>query len=137
MRVLRREEVWIHTHFVTDCTYLPDHYRRDIVAKMDRVLEGLGIVFGIHFDSDPREKGLSIVLECVPLPETMSKIEAALAEIIRAIPSRPRQTKVEIPGRSEPARLGQGGQGEPARQPRVAGAPPRSRARRGEGGRRA
>jgi hypothetical protein len=105
MRILRRDEVWIHTHFVTDCSYLPDHRAREIVTKMDRVLEELGIVFGIHFDSDPREKGLSIVLECVPLPETMSKIEAALAEIIRAIPSRPRDTKVEI---------------EPARRPRVA-----------------
>jgi hypothetical protein len=96
MRILRREEVWIHTHFVTDCTYLPDYHAREIASKMDRVLEALGIVFGIHFDSDPREKGLTIVLECVPLPETMSKVEAALAAITKPIPSRPRRTEVEI-----------------------------------------
>jgi hypothetical protein len=52
---------------------------------------------------------LSIVLECVPLPQSMSKIEAALAGIIKPIPSRPRQTKVEV---------------EPAQRRGLAAAPP-------------
>jgi hypothetical protein len=102
MRILRREEVWIHTHFVTDCSYLPADRTREITTKMGRVLERLGIVYGIHFDSHPGEKGISIVLECVPLPETMEKIETALVEIVKPIPSRPRETKVAI----EPARRG-------------------------------
>ncbi|UCC67731.1 MAG: hypothetical protein JSV79_11520 [Armatimonadota bacterium] len=95
MELLRRDEVWIHTHFVTDCRYLPDHHARDIRRKTDRVLDRLGIVFGIHFDSRGEEE-LSIVLECIPLPETMREIESALAKIVRPIPSRPRRTKVEI-----------------------------------------
>jgi len=96
MKILQREELWIHTHFITDCVYLPDHQAREIRAKIARVLDELGIVFGIHFDSRPGEKGLSVVLECIPLPESMRKIESALAETIRPIPSQPRKTKVEI-----------------------------------------
>lgn len=95
MKVLRREEIWIHTHFVTDCAYLPDHHARDIRRKMKRLLDKLGIVFGIHFDSRGRE-GLRIVLECIPLPETMGKIESALREMIEPIPARPRKTRVAI-----------------------------------------
>ncbi len=95
MKILRREEVWIHTHFVTDCRYLPDHHARDISRKMDRLLDKLGLVFGIHFAS-PADEGLHIVLECIPLPDTMAKAEAALKEIIAPIPARPRRTKVEI-----------------------------------------
>lgn len=96
MKILRREVVWIHTHFLTDCVYLPAHRAREILQKIARVLEEQGIVFGIHFDSRSREEGLRIVLECIPLPEPMGKIEAALAEIIKPMPARPRQTRVEV-----------------------------------------
>ena len=96
MRILRREEVWIHTHFVTDCTYLPAHFAREIRSKMDRVLDQLGIVFGIHFDSRSDEQGLTIILECIPLQEAMRKIELALAEIVKPIPARPRKTQVRV-----------------------------------------
>jgi hypothetical protein len=107
MKLLRREEVWIHTHFVTDCAYLPEHFARDIRRKMDRLLDKLGIVFGIHFHSG-REEGLCIVLECIPFPETMTKIESALKDIAEPIPSRPRKTRVDIepPGRRASARVG-------------------------------
>ncbi len=95
MKILRREQVWIHTHFVTDCSYLPDHFAREIKQKADRLLDNLGIVFGIHFD--PRgEEGLRLVLECIPLPETMKKIETSFREILEPIPSRPRKTEVAI-----------------------------------------
>jgi hypothetical protein len=103
VKVIRRERVWIHTHFVTDCTYLPDHFAREITRKMDRLLEQARIVFGIHFDS--RGDGeLCIVLECLPLPETMARIEAGMAEIIAPVPARPRKTevRVEAPKRSIP-----------------------------------
>jgi len=79
--------------------YLPDHHAREIRRKMGRVLDKVGIVFGIHFDSRGDE-GLHIVLECIPLPETMGKIESALTEIVGPIPALPRRTKVEI----EPAK---------------------------------
>lgn len=95
MKILRREEIWIHSHFVTDCTHLPEHRAREIRRKMDRVLDRLGIVFGIHFDSRGDE-GLRIVLECIPLPDTMERIESALAATIEPMPARPRRTKVEI-----------------------------------------
>lgn len=95
MKIVRRQEMWIHTHFVTNCTYLPDHHAREIRRKVNRLLEKLGIVFGIHFD-EKYDGGLRIVLECIPLPETMEKVESGLAEIIEPIPARPRKTKVRI-----------------------------------------
>jgi hypothetical protein len=95
MKILRREEIWIHTHFVTDCAYLADHHAREIRRKMDQVLDEARIVFGIHFDSKG-EGGLRIVLECIPLPETMRRIEPALTEIVKPIPARPRKTEVRI-----------------------------------------
>lgn len=95
MKILRREKIWIHAHFVTDCMHLPDHRAREIRRKIARVLDRLGIVFGIHFDSRGDE-GLRIVLECIPLPETMEQIESALAATIEPMPARPRRTRVEI-----------------------------------------
>jgi hypothetical protein len=95
MKIVGRREIWIHTHFVTDCAYLPDHLAREIRRKVERLLERLRIVFGIHFDAR-YDGGLRIVLECIPLPETMGKIESGLAEIVAPIPARPRQTKVRV-----------------------------------------
>jgi hypothetical protein len=97
VKVVGRERVWIHTHFVTDCTYLPDHHAREIRRKVDRLLEKARIVLGIHFDSRG-DDGLRVVLECVPLPETMKQIERGLAEIIGPIPARPRKTEVQVEG---------------------------------------
>ena len=100
MKILRREEIWIHTHFVTDCVYLPEHRARHIRRELAPVLEESGIVFGIHFESG--EEGLRIVLECLPLPPTMEKVESALTEIVTPLPARPRKTRVTIepPARS-------------------------------------
>jgi hypothetical protein len=109
MKILQREVVWIHTHFVTDCVYLPAHHARDLQKKIAPVLDQHRIVFGIHFDSRSHDEGLRIVLECIPLPDALEAIASALARICEPIPSRPRRTRVQI----EP----------PARRPRVA-APP-------------
>jgi len=95
MKIVRREEIWIHTHFVTDCTYLPDHEARRVRHRTARLLDQVGIVFGIHFD-DRGDRGLRIVLECIPLPETMRKIETELAKIVEPIPSRQSKTDVRI-----------------------------------------
>lgn len=100
MKILRREEIWIHTHFVTDCVYLPEHQARHLRRELAPVLEESGIVFGIHFESG--DEGLRIVLECIPLPDKMEKVESALTEIVRPIAARPRKTRVTIepPARS-------------------------------------
>jgi len=73
MRILRREEVWIHTHFVTN--------------------------------TRSEDKGLHIVLECLPFPETLKKIESALAEILKPIPARPRNTRLHIEPPEQPTSL--------------------------------
>lgn len=96
MKILRRETVWIHTHFVTDCLYLPDHLAREIQREMAQVLDQERIVFGIHFDARAQDEGLRIVLECIPLADPMARIEAALAAIIKDMPARPRRTRVAI-----------------------------------------
>ncbi|MBN1458686.1 MAG: hypothetical protein JXA57_04065 [Armatimonadetes bacterium] len=100
MKIKRRQQVWIHTHFITDCTFLPEHYARDIRRKMEALLDELGIVFGIHFA--PADEGvLSIVLECVPFTHILEKIEARLADFIKDIPAQPRKTQVHV---EEPSR---------------------------------
>ena len=96
MRILRREKVFVHTHFVTDCVYLPDDRARDIRKHMARVLDELGIVFGIHFAASRTEPGLRIVLECIPGKAEMERIERELAEAVKDVPSRPRKTTVTI-----------------------------------------
>jgi hypothetical protein len=95
MKIVRREETWIHTHFVTNCTYLPADEARKIRRSMNRLLDRLGIVFGLHFESGD-EGGLRIVLECIPLPEAMEEIESHLSDVVKPIPARPRRTRVEI-----------------------------------------
>lgn len=112
MRILRREVVWIHTHFVTDCVYLPAHYAREIEDKMGRVLEEQRIVFGIHLDSRSDEEGLRIVLECIPLPGPMRQIEAALVEIVKPMPARPRRSRVQV----EPPPFARAAGGRPAKR---------------------
>ena len=96
MEILRREKSWIHTHFLTDCEYLPPPEERRLRREMDRVLQQNRIVFGIHFASFPEERGLRIVLECQPLPDTLERIEKALVELVKDIPNRPRHTDVVI-----------------------------------------
>jgi hypothetical protein len=96
MQMLRREETWIHTIFLTDCEYLPGHHARRIREEMARFLEQIGIVYGVHFRESRTEKGLCIVLECIPLPRVMQKIEEKLKEVVRPIPARPRATRVTV-----------------------------------------
>ena len=105
MHILRREEVWIHTHFVTDCLYLPQHHAREIQNQLSPVLEELGLVAGLHFDARSADKGVHIVLECLPFPETLKRIESTLTEILKPIPARPRKTRVHIEPPAQPTSL--------------------------------
>jgi hypothetical protein len=102
MRILRREEVWIHTHFVTNGVYLPQHRAREIQNQLSPILEELGLVAGLHFETRSEDKGLHIVLECLPFPETLKSIESALAGILKPIPARPRNTRVHIEPPAQP-----------------------------------
>ncbi len=59
MKILGREELWIHTHFLTDCTRLPEFRMREILKEMGPFLRESGIAFGLHFTrtQNENEKG--------------------------------------------------------------------------------
>lgn len=90
MRILERRFTFIHTHFLTDCEKLPTEVGREIQRKMERYLRARGIVYGIHFEERRTEKGLRIVLECIPLPRDLEEIEKHLKELVRPVPRRPK-----------------------------------------------
>ncbi len=96
MEILRTEKTWIHTHFITDCVYLPADRAREIRKAMAPVLEEHRLVFGIHFEAAREEAGVVIVLECLPFPPTLEAVTTELSRVIAPIPARPRRTKVEI-----------------------------------------
>ncbi len=93
MKILGREELWIHTHFLTDCTRLPGFRMREILHVMVPFLRESGIAFGIHFTQAQHERTCRIVLECIPFPQTLDRIQHKLQEVVRAIPARPPVTK--------------------------------------------
>ncbi len=90
MKILERRFTFIHTHFLTDCEKLPAEVGRELQRKMERYLRARGIVYGIHFEERRSEKGLRIVLECIPLPDSLEEIQNHLQELVRPIPRRPR-----------------------------------------------
>ena len=94
MKILGREELWIHTHFLTDCTRLPGFRMRDIVKEMEPFLRESGIAFGLHFTQAQNERTCRIVLECIPFAPTLERIQHKLQEVVRDIPARPAVTKV-------------------------------------------
>jgi hypothetical protein len=94
MKILSREELWIHTHFLTDCTRLPEFRMREIEKIMIPFLRGIGIVYGLHFTQVQDERTCRIVLECIPFPHTLDQIQHRLQEAVQHIPARPPVTKV-------------------------------------------
>lgn len=93
MKILGREEHWIHTHFLTDCLRLSDTRMKAVVQEMTPRLRELGIVYGLHFTQVRDERTCRIVLECIPFPKTLDRIQQALQDIVRDIPSRPAVVK--------------------------------------------
>jgi hypothetical protein len=93
MKILGREELWIHTHFLTDCTHLPDFRMREIQKELLPFLRQLGIVYGLHCTQVAGERTCRIVLECIPFPRTLDTIQQKLQEIVREVPARPSVTK--------------------------------------------
>lgn len=96
MEILGRETTWIHTHFLTDCVRLPAHRVREIQRRMAPVLRGEGIVFGLHVERHAGERTVRLVLECIPYAHVLQRVEAALREVVRPIPARPRPTEIRI-----------------------------------------
>ena len=102
MRILGREEGWIHTHFLTDCVRLSSQRMRDIKKEMLPTLRQLGIAYGLHFAQLRDERTCRIVLECIPLAATLDLIQQHLQHVVREIPSRPPTTKVTPEGPKQP-----------------------------------
>ena len=94
MKILGREELWIHTHFLTDCTRLSSQRMQDIEKAMLPFLRQLGIVYGVHFTQLRDEHTCRIVLECLPFAETLDRIQQKLQAVVGEIPSRPPTIKV-------------------------------------------
>jgi hypothetical protein len=94
MKILERRHTWLHTHFLTDCERLPTHRMREIESQIVPVLRNLRIVYDIHFDAHRADPGVRIVLECIPLPNSLELIELELKRIVQPIPARPRETHI-------------------------------------------
>jgi hypothetical protein len=67
---------------------------REIESQMIPVLRTLGIVYDIHFDAHRDDPGIRIVLECIPLPNTLELIQLELQRIVQPIPAKPREMHI-------------------------------------------
>lgn len=94
MDILNRRHTWLHTHFLTDCVRLPPHRMREIQGQIVPVLRNLGIVYDVHFDAHRDDPGVRIILECIPLPNTLELIQLELKRIVEPIPAKPRETHI-------------------------------------------
>jgi hypothetical protein len=94
MNILERRHAWLHTHFLTDCERLPPHRMQEIERQVIPVLRNLGIVYDIHFYAHRNDLGIRIVLECIPLPNTLELIQLELTRIIQPIPAKPREMRI-------------------------------------------
>src|SRR5918999_28928 len=94
MNILDRRHTWLHTHFLTNCERLPIHRMREIETQIIPVLRNLGIVYDIHFDAHRDDPGVRIILECIPLPNTLELIHIELTRIVQPIPSKPREMHI-------------------------------------------
>lgn len=105
MKILGREELWIHTHFLTDCTRLSSLRMRDIEKAMLPFLRQLGIIYDVHVTQLRDEHTCRVVLECIPFAETLDRIQQKLQDVVREIPSRPPPIKVTAVEPPKPLRL--------------------------------
>jgi len=102
VKILGREEGWIHTHFLTNCVRLSSQRMQDIKKEMLPLLRQLGIAYGVYFTQLRDERTCRIVLECIPFAATLDRIQQHLQDVVREIPSRPPTTKVTTEGLKKP-----------------------------------
>ena len=96
MKILDVREMWIHTHFLTDCVRLPSDRMREIQSEMEPFLRERRIQYGFHFEEHKGEQGIRIVLECIPLPKTLEQIRDRLKEAVKEIPVRPQPVRGRV-----------------------------------------
>ena len=72
----------------------------EIQRQMAPVLRKMDIVFGLHFEAEWGEAGITIVLECKPLPDILAFLKLELQRIVEPIPARPRTVALMGPGRA-------------------------------------
>ena len=65
------------------------------------------LVYDIHFYAHRQDPGVRIVLECIPLPNTLELIQLELTRIVQPIPAKPREMHIVTFAR--PAAGGQAG----------------------------
>jgi hypothetical protein len=121
MKILERRQTWLHTHFLTDCERLPPHRMREITEQIIPVLRRFGIVYDIHFDAHRDDPGVRIVLECIPLPNTLELIQLELARIVQPIPARPRERHIVTFDRAAPGETPSPDQGRTSALPEAEG----------------
>ncbi len=76
---------------------------RQISSGMEVFLRRLGIVYGVHLEGVKGEKGIRIVLECIPFPSTLDRIQSKLQGIVKKIPARPEPVIPRVPQVGEKA----------------------------------
>jgi len=67
---------------------------QEIERQIIPVLRNLGIVYDIHFYAHRQDPGVRIILECIPLPNTLELIQLELTRIVQPIPARPREMHI-------------------------------------------
>jgi hypothetical protein len=88
MKIVSVSETWIHTHFLTDSWEIMPDERFKIDMRVEPELRRLGIQYGFHYLRKPGAEGYTIVLECIPFPETKEYIKDLIGEIIKDFPAR-------------------------------------------------
>ena len=97
MKIVRRRESWVHTHFITDGERLATRDRKRIEKEIVPLLRQLRIVYGVHFREPEKDEGIHIVLECIPQEDHLEAIEALLRKVIEPIPKRPAAVQMALP----------------------------------------
>lgn len=93
MEIIKREEMWIHTHFTTDVKSMDSKQRQRMQWEMENFLRGLGIVYGIRFEEGETVK---IVLECIPVSKPLDEIHKHLEEVVRDVHPKPKVVRVQV-----------------------------------------
>ena len=91
MKIVDVRETWIHTHFLVDSWEILPEERFKIDMRIEPELRRLGIQYGLHYERKPLAEGYTIVLECIPFPETRDYIRDLLDETIKDFPARKKE----------------------------------------------
>ena len=88
IKITNVRETWIHTHFVVDSWEILPEERFKIDMRIEPELRRLGIQYGFHYERKPQAENCTIVLECIPFPNTRDYIKELIDETIKDFPTR-------------------------------------------------